>query len=68
MQVEVITKEYAVSTPVSAETKTFSPTTEKVDVRVQARHMRLKFTSNEVGGDYEMGATLIHTEPGDLRQ
>lgn len=34
------------------------------DVR---RHMRLRFESNDVGGDYQMGKTIAHIGPADER-
>lgn len=38
-----------------------------VDMREQRRHMRLKFTSNALGGDFELGKIALHIEPGDRR-
>ena len=46
----------------------FEPDTPDVDVVTQRRVMRLRFESNESGGDYHMGKTLLHTEPGDQHQ
>ena len=43
----------------------FDPDTPDVDVVTQRRVMRLRFESNESGGDYHMGKTLLHLEPGD---
>ncbi|HVX00738.1 MAG TPA: hypothetical protein VHA52_09945 [Candidatus Babeliaceae bacterium] len=45
----------------------FDPLTEKIDMREQAREMTLKFTSNEIGGFYYMGNTLLHFRLGDVR-
>jgi hypothetical protein len=45
----------------------FYPETGKIDLRVEHREMRLKFTSNEVDGDFEMGRVLITAELGDER-
>jgi hypothetical protein len=67
MTVEIVGQEFANSSEVNHGTFTFSPTTEKVDMRVQSRHLRLKFRSNVQDGHYEMGRVLIHTEPGDNR-
>jgi len=49
---------------------TFSPTTEKIDIGTprQAREMTLKFESNTIGGDYEMGQILVLARIGDGRQ
>jgi len=45
----------------------FDPTTLKVDMREQRREPRLKFNSNVVGGDYQMGNVLISAEISDVR-
>lgn len=39
----------------------------KIDMRVEHREMRLKFESNVLNGNYEMGRLLITTEYGDER-
>ena len=49
-------------------TQTFDPTTEKIDFRVQARHVSLSFLSDTYQGDFEMGSTLVTAEPGDIRE
>jgi hypothetical protein len=67
MTLEILGQEFATSPEVIHGTFPFSTTTEKVDMRVQSRHVRLKFTSNTQDGHYEMGRVLIHTEPGDNR-
>lgn len=41
--------------------------TEKVDLRIEHREMRLQFESNELDGNYEMGRLLITAEFGDER-
>jgi len=46
---------------------TFSPTTEKIDIRDQFREMFLKFESNIAGGFYEMGQVLAVIKSGDDR-
>jgi hypothetical protein len=45
----------------------FGPDTGKIDMRVEHREIRLKFTSNDLGGNYEMGRLLITAEYGDER-
>jgi len=67
MTVEVLSNEQANSEQETDGPFSFTNETEKVDMRVQRRHLQLKFTSNEVNGNYEMGKTIIWTEPGDLR-
>ena len=41
------------------------PAAQIVPFKEQRREMRVKFSSNAVGGDYQMGQVLMHVEPGD---
>jgi hypothetical protein len=45
----------------------FTPDTDKIDLRSEHRLVRLKFESNEINGNYEMGRLLITAELGDER-
>lgn len=45
----------------------FEPHTDKIDLRIEHRLMRLKFESNEIDGNYEMGRLMITCEFGDER-
>jgi hypothetical protein len=45
----------------------FTPDTGKIDLRVEHRLVRLKFESNDINGDFEMGRNLITAEFGDER-
>lgn len=45
----------------------FTSETGKIDLRVEHRLVRLKFESNELNGNYEMGRNLITAEFGDER-
>lgn len=45
----------------------FDQDTGKIDLRVEFRLMRLKFESNTISGNYEMGRNLITCELGDER-
>lgn len=45
----------------------FEPNTDKIDLRIEHRLMRLKFESNEIDGNYEMGRLMITAEYGDER-
>ena len=67
MTMEVLGKEFANSPETTSGPYTFDSTTTKIDLRVQERHLRLKFTSNTSNGNYEAGRVLLHTEPGDIR-
>jgi hypothetical protein len=46
---------------------TFNENTEKIDLRIEHREVRLQFESNELSGNYEMGRLLITAEYGDER-
>ena len=45
----------------------FDPDTGKIDMRVEHREMRLKFESNVLDGNFEMGRLLLTVEYGDER-
>jgi hypothetical protein len=45
----------------------FTQDTGKIDLRVEHRLVRLRFESNEIDGNYEMGRNLITCEFGDER-
>ena len=45
----------------------FSPDTRKIDLREQRRELRLTFSSNVAGGDYQLGKVLLHANVGDVR-
>ena len=67
MTISVIGYEFAQSAPTISEEKEFSPSTGKIDLREQKRHIALKFKSNTLNGSFEAGRIIIHTEPGDNR-
>lgn len=46
----------------------FNADTPYVDIVAQRRLLKLRFESNESDGDYHMGKTLAHLEPGDPHQ
>ena len=60
-------RDYASSDASPSAPYVFNATTEKLDLREQRRQMTLKFTSNEVGGFYELGQTLLLFTLGDAR-
>ena len=68
MTVEVLSKEYANSPTISLGKLSFGADTVRVDMRHQARIMTIKFSSNDAGGSYWMGAPLLHLELGDRRE
>ena len=67
IELSVIGKEFAQDITEKITTYSFDPDTTKVDMREQRRMIKLKFSSNEVNGFYEMGRVILHTEPGDIR-
>lgn len=67
MTLEVIGREFAQTPDTMSAPFTFDSSTDKIDMREQRRQIRLRFTSNTVNGNYEMGRIILHTEPGDVR-
>lgn len=67
MSVTVVGEEFAQTETTQSSPYTFGATTGKIDMREQKRNLRLRFESNVVGGNYEMGKVILHTEPGDNR-
>lgn len=47
------------------EDATEEPSKQVIPIKEQRRELRVKFDSNTLGGDYQMGQILIHIEPGD---
>jgi hypothetical protein len=45
----------------------FSPNTNKIDMKEQRRELRLKFVSNVVDGNYQLGYLLLNADIGDVR-
>lgn len=60
-------KEFANSPDKESIGYNFTSETERIDMREQRREITLKFVSNTVGGHYEIGRTILHMEPGDVR-
>ena len=67
MSLVVTGKGYAEDVDDPSDPYDFSPSTLKLDLREQRREMRLKFISNTVGGNYQMGNVLISADIGDER-
>jgi hypothetical protein len=42
-----------------------TPQDQVIYFKEQRRELRFRFESNTVGGDYQMGLILAHTQPGD---
>jgi len=45
----------------------FDPNTGKIDLREQRRELRLRFVSNVVNGDYQVGKVILNANIGDVR-
>ena len=67
MEMRVISREFAQQPDTVSEPFTFEQDTGKIDLRKQGRQIRLRFTSNTLNGNFEMGRVILHTEPGDVR-
>ena len=67
MSVQVIGRPYAQEQDKVSDPYYFEPNTGKIDMREQRRELRLRFTSNVSGGNYEMGRVLINADAGDVR-
>jgi len=67
MQLQIVGRGYARGPEQYTEKYTFYPETDKVDLQVENREMRLIFTSDALNGTYQMGRILIIAEPGDER-
>jgi hypothetical protein len=67
MTMEVTGQDYAQSEVFDSEPFTFSPNTGKIDLKEQRREIRLRFTSNTLGGNYEAGKIIMHLDVGDVR-
>jgi hypothetical protein len=58
---------YAQGSDDTSDAYVFSPDTLKIDLREQRREMRIRFESNTVRGNYEMGQILLSADFGDER-
>ena len=67
MNLYVTGKGYATDEDITSAPYVYSPMTLKIDMREQRREMRLRFESNEVGGDYYMGKVLMSVDQSDTR-
>jgi len=67
MSFQVTGRPYAQSADVTSDPYYFEPDTGKIDMREQRREIRLIFTSNVQGGDYQLGKVLLSADIGDVR-
>jgi hypothetical protein len=67
MTLQVIGRKFARGEEQLSPVFTFSPDDGKVDLRIENRESRIKFESNTINGNFEMGRVLITAEYGDER-
>ena len=67
MSVIVTGRPFAQSADTESSPYVFDPDTGKIDMREQRRELRLRFTSNVQGGDYQTGMILLNADIGDVR-
>jgi len=67
MNLYVTGRPFAQSQDVTTGPYVFDQDTGKIDMREQRRELRLKFESNVVGGDYQLGYLLLSADIGDVR-
>ena len=61
-------RKYAVAQDENSTPFRYDPDTTKIDMKEQRRQLSFRFESNVVGGTYQTGKILLHTEKGDARQ
>lgn len=67
MNLYVTGRPYAQAEDYTSDPYPFDPDTHKIDMKEQRRELRLKFESNVVGGDYQLGYLLLSADIGDVR-
>jgi hypothetical protein len=67
MELYVTGRPYAQSEDSTTGPYTFDSNTNKIDMKEQRRELRLKFESNVVGGNYQVGKLLLNADIGDVR-
>ena len=67
MSLIITGRPYAQSEDQVSEPYVFDANTNKIDMKEQRREMRLKFVSNEAGGNYQMGKVILNATFGDVR-
>jgi hypothetical protein len=67
MTLVITGRPFAQSQDVDSDPYVFGPNTGKVDMREQRREIRLRFRSNVVGGNYQLGKLLLSAALGDVR-
>jgi hypothetical protein len=67
MSVVVTGRPFAQGEDKESDPYVFGPNTGKIDMREQRRELRLIFTSDVAGGNYQLGKLMLNAEIGDVR-
>ena len=67
MQLVITGRPYAQSEDVESSPYVFGPTTGKIDMKEQRRELRLRFQTNILNGNYQLGKVLLSADIGDVR-
>jgi hypothetical protein len=67
MQCYITGRPFAQSSDVTSQAYPFDPSTAKIDMREQRRELRIKFVSNVLGGNYQLGKVILDADIGDTR-
>jgi hypothetical protein len=67
MTLTVTGRPFAQGEDYSSSPYTFDQTTSKIDMREQRREMRLRFESNTISGNYQLGYVILNADVGDVR-
>jgi len=67
MSLVITGRPYAQSADATSGPYVFGPDTGKIDMKEQRREMRLRFVSNVVDGNYQLGKVLLSGDVGDVR-
>jgi hypothetical protein len=67
MKLYVTGRPYAQSQDDTSSPYIFGPNTNKIDMKEQRRELRLRFESDEAGGNYQLGRVLLNATVGDVR-
>ena len=67
MSVVVTGRPFAQGEDKESDPYVFGPNIGKIDMREQRRELRLRFTSDVAGGNYQLGKLLLNAEIGDSR-
>lgn len=67
MTLEVVGPAFAQGPDKISDPYIFGPNTGKIDMREQRRELRLRFTSDVAGGNYQLGKVLLSADVGDVR-